>query len=181
MNSFLGQKNLSRGVRNNNPGNLKITKDLWVGKIPLSLNTDGGMEQFKEVKFGIRAMFIDILGDIRKGKNTLRKLISEYAPPFENNTIAYINVVSKKLNISPDKVIKDVDYLFLHQLGRAIIDHENGKDGKLITDSHILDAIDILDRKEVNGVVIKAKKPFNPSILVIPVILFFYTVLTVAL
>lgn len=181
MSNFLGKKNLSRGVRNNNPGNLVYSSaNNWVGKIPKSQSTDSRFEQFKEVKFGIRAMFIDILGDIRKGKNTLRKLISEYAPSFENNTNSYISIVSKKTGVAPDKVLKDMDYLFYQKLARAIIDHENGKDGELITDSDILDAIDLVDRKELNGAIARSKK-INPSVFLIPLLLFFYTVLTVAL
>lgn len=85
MSSFLGRKDLTRGIRNNNPGNLRVTPDKWVGKIPLSQNTDlnKSFEQFTEIKYGIRAMLIDLLGDIGKGKDTIRKLISEYAPPVK--------------------------------------------------------------------------------------------------
>lgn len=181
MSSFLGRKDLTRGIRNNNPGNLVYTSaNNWLGKIPKSQNTDSRFEQFKEVKFGIRAMLIDILGDIRKGKNTLRKLISEYAPALENDTDSYISIVSKQTGVHPDKVLKDMDYLFYQKLSRAIIDHENGKDGKLITDSDILDAIDLVDRKELNGAIARSKK-INPSLFLIPLLLFFYTVLTVAL
>lgn len=181
MSSFLGRKDLSRGVRNNNPGNLVITSSAWIGKIAKSGNTDGRFEQFTEVKYGIRAMIIDIIGDIGKGKNTIRKLISEYAPSFENDTNKYVNVVASAVGMNPDKVISEVDFLFLHKVSRAIITHENGKDGDLIVDSDILDAIDIIDRKEVNGVIVKGKRGFKYNIIIIPLILFFYTVLTVAL
>ncbi|RTY69690.1 hypothetical protein [Flavobacterium sp. LB2P53] len=181
MSSFLGRKDLSRGVRNNNPGNLVITSDNWTGKVLKSQNTDGRFEQFKEVKFGIRAMIIDIIGDIGKGKNTVRKLISEYAPSFENDTNKYVSVVSSALGVNPDSVIKEVDFLFLLKISRAIITHENGKDGSLIVDSDILDAIDIINRKEVNGVVINSKNKLKYNIIIIPLFLFFYTVLTVAL
>ena len=181
MSNFLGKSNLSRGIRNNNPGNLVITNNAWIGKIPKSQNNDGRFEQFSEVKYGIRAMIIDILGDIGKGKNTIRKLITEYAPSFENDTNKYINVVASSLRMNPDSVIKEVDYIFIHKISRAIITHENGKDGALIADSDIFEAIDIVDRKELNGVVINTKKSFKYNVIIIPLVLFFYTVLTVAL
>lgn len=183
MSSFLGKTGLSRGLRNNNPGNLVITSSAWLGKIPVPQNTDSNrkFEQFKEVKYGIRAMIIDIIGDIGKGKNTLRKLISEYAPPSENHTNNYINVVSKSLGISPDSIIKQVDFTFILKISRAIITHENGADGSLIADSDILDAIDILDRKELNGVVISQKKKLRFNVIIIPLLLFFYSVFTITL
>ena len=42
MSSFLGRKELTRGIRNNNPGNLVLTNIAWQGKIPNSQNTEIG-------------------------------------------------------------------------------------------------------------------------------------------
>ena len=118
----------SRGFENNNPGNLVITSASWKGKVPLHLNTDGHFEQFTQMYWGLRAMMIDIVGDIVKdGKNTLRKLIHEYAPAFENNTSAYINYVSNKTGLKPDEAIK-LDKSLLAKIIRAKIEVENGKD-----------------------------------------------------
>lgn len=114
----------SRGIRNNNPGNLVKTKDAWKGKVPHANNTDGRFEQFISPEYGIRAMFIDIKGDINKRKqNTIRKLITSYAPKFENNTAAYIAVVSKAIGKGADTVLTANDYF---PLIKAIIQHENG-------------------------------------------------------
>ena len=181
MNSFLGKSNLSRGIRNNNPGNLVYTSNSWIGKISYNQNTDTNkhFEQFTEVKFGIRAMLIDIIGDIGKGKDTIKKLITEYAPPLENNTKLYIEKVAKTVGLTPDQKIYQVDVLFMLQIARAIINHENGKDAKLITDSDIFDAIDVLDRDIINGVKVSKKKPFKFNIIIVPIILFLYTVFTV--
>ncbi|MCA9329527.1 hypothetical protein KDA11_02695, partial [Candidatus Saccharibacteria bacterium] len=33
-----------RGIRNNNPGNIRISNNQWRGKIPVSQNTDGSFE-----------------------------------------------------------------------------------------------------------------------------------------
>lgn len=115
----------SRGLRNNNPGNLVLTTIAWKGKVPNAQNTDGKFEQFTQPLWGIRAMFIDVRGDIEKdGLNTIRKLITEYAPKFENNTAAYIQSVVNQVGIGPDTRILPVHYL---NLLKAIIKHENGK------------------------------------------------------
>lgn len=112
-----------RGIRNNNPGNLVLTGIAWKGKVPESRNTDGRFEQFTAPEWGIRAMFMDIRSDIRKGANTVRRLITEYAPPHENNTAAYIAAVASAIGKSADAVITDADY---PALVKAIIKHENG-------------------------------------------------------
>jgi hypothetical protein len=179
MSSFLGRKDLSRGIRNNNPGNLIITNETWKGKISKKLNTDGRFEQFTDIKFGIRAMLRDLIHDIDKGKNTIRKLISEYAPKSENNTELYIQSVCKALSLAPDEQIKNVDSLFLVTLARSIIKYENGTDAGLVLNSHIQDAIDMIGDFNLKNVVVSAKNKFKLSSLIIPVVLFFYTVYTV--
>ena len=120
--SYLGQSNLPRGLRNNNPGNLVKTSIPWEGKIPHSKNTD-----------------------IYKGKNTIEKLIHEFAPAFENNTVAYIASVANALGISPKFIITSISEDFLIGLCKAISTVENGKqfDG-YITDADYKDAIAIL-------------------------------------
>ncbi|MFB9098400.1 hypothetical protein ACFFVF_17995, partial [Flavobacterium jumunjinense] len=65
----------------------------WKGKVPLSQNTDTRFEQFYELRYGIRALMLDLYNDFYKGKNTVTQLISEFAPHFENNTDAYIRSV----------------------------------------------------------------------------------------
>lgn len=145
MNSFLKLKNLPRGLRNNNPGNLQKTTIKWLGKVPLNQNTDPRFEQFLSIEYGIRAMAIDIIGDIAKDKkNTLTKLINEYAPSFENNTGAYIKSVSKHVGLEPNAKIP-LSYDFLFKLIRAKINVENGSSGKLVTDEMINTGIALIN------------------------------------
>lgn len=114
-----------RGIRNNNPGNLVITSIDWKGKVPVAQNTDKTFEQFTQPLWGVRAMFMDVRGDIEKdGLNTIRKLITAYAPPKENNTAAYIQSVVNRVGIGADARILPAHYL---NLLKAIIQHENGK------------------------------------------------------
>lgn len=142
MKSYLNTVGVSRGIRNNNPGNLIKTNIAWQGKINPS--KDANFEQFSSLFFGIRAMYKDVINDINKGKNTISKLITEYAPPHENNTNGYIEKVAKGVNMKPDELIKTVDTKFLLLLGRSIVNMENGKDGAKVTDTDLLEAIKML-------------------------------------
>jgi hypothetical protein len=142
--SFLNQPNTVRGLRNNNPGNLKLTSIAWQGKIPNSQNTDKVFEQFSTLKHGIRAMLKDLINDISKGKNTVKKLISEYAPATENNTKAYINSVCSSIGVTPEQKITSVNRKFLFMLARSIMKVELGNSHLQVNDSDIEEAIDIL-------------------------------------
>jgi hypothetical protein len=102
--SFLNNSQ-SRGLRNNNPGNLIRTNDAWQGKVPFSQSKDAKFEQFYELKWGMRALFKDIINDIGKGQNTITKIISAYAPPSENNTVAYIQSVAARMNVGVNSVL----------------------------------------------------------------------------
>jgi len=97
-----------RGIRNNNPGNLKRTTIQWQGKVPFSDSTDGTFEQFYKYKYGIRAMIKDLQNDYRvDGMRTLKKLITAYAPSSENNTSSYIAEVSGWTGINPNAILPD--------------------------------------------------------------------------
>lgn len=182
MSSFLGQKDKTRGIRNNNPGNLRfVASNNWVGKIPFVDNTDSdkAFEQFTEIKYGIRAMLRVVINNIDKGNDTITKIISRYAPPSENDTKAYISVVSKACGLQPDEKIKNVDAVFLITIARAIIKNEVGKDAPYVLDSDIQDAIDVIGTFNLNNVTVTAKKKFKFNYLIIPALLFLYTVYSV--
>ncbi len=148
--SFLNRNDLTRGLRNNNPGNLVYTSIGWNGKIPLEKNTDWSgtpsnikkqFEQFIELRYGIRALMRDLINDHKKGKKSVVDLISEFAPAFENQTQAYINTVIKNIGMS---IVNELTEDVLLKLCKAIIRVENGKDAALITDKDYQDAINIL-------------------------------------
>jgi len=97
---------LPLGLRNNNPGNLRPLSSgvKWMGEI--EPDTTNNFSRFSDIAYGLRAMITDITGDIvNDGNNTLRKLITAYAPPSENNTSAYISTVSTKTGLAPDQAI----------------------------------------------------------------------------
>lgn len=141
--SYLGQGNLPRGIRNNNPGNLVITSINWNGKIPVYQNTDGKFEQFIELRYGIRALMRDIYNDFtKKGLKTVTSLISEFAPAFENNTSSYINSVVASVG---SNLIGELTQEKMIALCKAIIKVENGSNYfSYIKDKDYNDAIAIL-------------------------------------
>ena len=123
---FKVDKSKPKGERNNNPGNLILTSINWKGKVEPERNSDGHFEQFYEMKYGVRAMLKDIMNDIKKGKDTLTKLISEYAPSHENNTSGYISTIVKATGKGAnDKLTTDKS--FLKKLVLAMTFVENGK------------------------------------------------------
>lgn len=144
MPNYLNNPNVPRGIRNNNPGNLIRTKDNWEGKIPFSQSKDTRFEQFKEMRYGIRAMMKDIIGDIKEGSDTVSKLIHEYAPTFENNTTGYIATVTKMIGIGLTSKI-DLSEETIIGLCKAIVFVENGSSfASYVTDQDYKDAVAIL-------------------------------------
>lgn len=175
MKSFLNQSNLVRGLRNNNPGNLIQTNINWQGKIPFAENPDKRFEQFKELRYGIRAFYHDMINDIGKGANTIVKLVSEYAPAFENNTTAYINSVAKAMGVGKNDILK-ADKATLMALAKAKFAVELGlQNSKLITDSDYQEAMDIVGVELKQGSTIC--KYCGHALVIIG--LFFFTYLTV--
>jgi hypothetical protein len=113
-----------RGIRNNNPGNLVTTKDVWEGMA--EVQNDERFVVFKEAKYGIRAM-AKVLRSYKKlhGIKTVPGVIRRWAPPSENNTIHYINSVVQHTGISGDIDLDDHHTLF--RMIDAIIRYENGQ------------------------------------------------------
>ena len=117
-----------RGIRNNNPLNIRRSGDKWQGL--QDLQEDREFCQFSEMKYGWRAAF-RLLCHTYYGKyklRTIRDIIFRWAPPKENNTTAYIRHVSDYTGIWPDKVLDDpkthpVQWLMI---GFAMAVMENG-------------------------------------------------------
>lgn len=115
----------SRGIRNNNPGNIRITKDKWQGL--REKQEDKSFFQFTEIKWGYRAL-IRTLQMYRKrhGCATIADFIKRWAPPVENNTSGYITRVCKEMQV-PDSYIPDIeDKATMCAFASAISMVENG-------------------------------------------------------
>ena len=115
-----------RGVRNNNPGNVEMTRNLWKGEIPHLQNTDGRFKQFYNYVYGIRAAILNIKAYFDKGVMTPKQIISRWAPPGENNTENYIRFVSNYIRIPENNPVQFEKYT-IQKLVEAIIIKENGK------------------------------------------------------
>lgn len=127
--SYLGQSGLPKGMRNNNPGNIRVSSNPWQGKVPLSQNTDGAFEQFTTYVYGIRAMIKNLLTYYtRDGLRTLKDIIFRWAPPADNNdTSAYVTFVSNKTGLSPTQQLNLNDAGTMRKLVIAMTEMENGR------------------------------------------------------
>lgn len=119
---------LPRGIRCCNPGNLRISKIKWQGKVTPS--ADPEFETFISPEMGIRAMAKDLLTGYRRGEDTVTKIIAAWAPPSENNTGAYVKMVAAHLDVLPDQKLDVDSFPVMRGLVEAIIRHENGDPGK---------------------------------------------------
>ena len=103
----MSELKLPRGLRNNNPLNIRRSGDKWQGL--RVLQEDREFFQFSEMKWGWRAAF-RLLCHTYYGKyrlRTIRDIITRWAPPKENNTEAYIRRVTDRIGIGPDRELGD--------------------------------------------------------------------------
>ncbi|MBP3290270.1 MAG: structural protein P5 [Alistipes sp.] len=121
---------MSRGIRNCNPGNIRRSRVRYRGEKHPSQDPD--FKQFESMAWGYRAMFV-LLDSyrVRHGLNTLRGMISRYAPPSENHTALYIDAVSERTGVSPDEPLNTRDRKTMIPIVRAMSRVENGVDAVL--------------------------------------------------
>jgi len=117
-----------RGIRNNNPGNLREppdSGDQWDGE--RDTDDDPAFEEFESAEYGIRALAKVLLRYYRfYGLDTVSKIIHRWAPPSENDTVAYAAAVADRMGVGADVMISLNNSGLLELLVRAIIQHENG-------------------------------------------------------
>ena len=94
---------LPRGIRNNNPLNIRRSKDQWQGLS--KTQGDRSFCQFETLEYGWRAAFCLLTRTYyhKYRLYTVRAIVSRWAPPSENNTEAYIANVSRLTGIDPDE------------------------------------------------------------------------------
>ncbi len=115
-----------RGIRNNNPGNLRRTTDPWQGlAVP---QTDRAFFVFKDATYGIRALARTLINyQDQHGLRTIRQIISRWAPANENDTASYINAVAKQAGFDADQPLNMHKFDHLKAVTVNIIRHENGQ------------------------------------------------------
>ena len=117
-----------RGIRNNNPLNIRKSKDKWKGL--RAQQQDAAFSQFENMEWGWRAAFWLLTRTYYHTYRlfTIRTIVQKWAPPHENNTASYIANVSKLTGIGPDEPIgipSDQPARWM-MLGVAMAIQENG-------------------------------------------------------
>ena len=98
------KKKLPRGIRNNNPLNIRRTATIWKGMC--EKQTDKEFCQFETMAYGWRAAF-KLLIDNYYRKRRLRRIshiITRWAPPCDgNDTYGYIKKVADHMALEDEK------------------------------------------------------------------------------
>lgn len=132
--NYLGDRRYPRGMRNNNPFNIRIGSNAWRGKLPTTERTDRSFEQFRYYWQGIRAGVIVLRTYYFKHKlTTVEKIINRFAPPVENATESYVQMVCKGTGFKARETF-EWNRQNVNLLVREICRHENGRD-PLISDN----------------------------------------------
>lgn len=115
-----------RGLRNNNPLNIRKSPARWIGKI--TPGRDREFEQFDTLEHGVRAAVVIIRTYITRYQvNTPAAIISRWAPSSENNTQAYIDYVTKNALLSPHQPLALSQTLAIGRLVWAMACYECGQ------------------------------------------------------
>ena len=114
----------ARGIRNYNPGNIRGGSEKWQGEVG---RDDKGFVIFDSERNGLRALAKVLINyQLKHNLQTIRQIVTRWAPPNENNTVAYINAVAGDMHTSADAPLNVRDPETLDQLVRAIVLHEVG-------------------------------------------------------
>lgn len=117
--------NLPRGIRNNNPGNIKVSSNAWRGKI----GNDGTFERFDTAVNGLRAAAILIRTYANNyGLNTIAKIGSRWAPTGsgEAGNAGWAGGVSQYSGIGLNTPLNVASQPTMIALLRGIVAQENG-------------------------------------------------------
>ena len=126
---------MTRGIRNNNPLNIRHSSSKWQGMA--KKQTDRAFVQFTHRKYGYRAAFVLIRSYIHKHHaNTIGKIIARWAPSSDgNNTQGYIAYVSQTSGIPADEPLRFSDQQKMVSIVRSMAQME----------SAIIEDIDLLN------------------------------------
>jgi hypothetical protein len=126
------EQSSKRGIRNNNPGNI-VRGQQWKGlALPEEMTptqlAETVFDVFRTAKWGIRAL-ARVLENYQQqhGLMTVAAMISRFAPPYENDTAAYISAVAEAMGIDPGAPFHFEDEGRAIPMLTAIIHHENGE------------------------------------------------------
>ena len=124
---------MTRGLRNNNPLNIRLNNTCWQGMC--MEQTDDDFVQFTTMAYGYRAawriLFTYFYRFVSQHKPfTVGNIIARWAPPTENDTRTYIHTmealtgIGKTEKLLPPHIVES--YPKLSQLMAAMTTMENG-------------------------------------------------------
>ena len=113
-----------RGLRNNNPLNIRHNADVFQGEIK---GEDKAFKTFSSMPYGYRAAFVTLATYLSRGWNTIEKIIAKWAPSSENNTQGYIANVEKWSGVPRNKELTAADGAEYIMIVAAMSYVENGK------------------------------------------------------
>ncbi len=124
-----GVNGSSRGMRNNNPGNLEANG--WTSNLPGYKGTDGRFAIFDTPEHGVAAMDANLQGYARKGINTPLAIASTWAPGSEqgNNPGSYGGAIARALGVGLNDKIDMSDPATRAKVESAMALVENGPGG----------------------------------------------------
>lgn len=114
----------SRGLRNNNPGNIRRSATAYRGEV---VSRDEAFKCFESMAMGYRAMFV-LLHTYRLKHNlrTIAEMIARYAPSCENDTQAYIDAVGRISGIETTHPVDTTEAEVMMPVVSAMSRVENG-------------------------------------------------------
>lgn len=139
-----------RGIRNHNPGNIRLGSK-WQGLA--KEQPDASFCTFTKAQYGLRALMKLLLTYSHKYHlDSVREIISRWAPPNENDTNAYIRRVAQWIRVNPDSPLDLTERTAMTRLAQAIVMHENGQPPEELpdawyTDAQYNEAFDLLFKK----------------------------------
>jgi len=119
---------LPRGLRNNNPLNLRHNNEAFQGEVK---GKDKAFKTFSSLPYGYRAAFITLATYLSRGWNTIEKIITHWAPQSENNTEKYIVDVEKWSGVPRNKELTAADGTDYILIVAAMSFVENGRNAAI--------------------------------------------------
>ena len=124
-----------RSIRNNNPGNIRISNTDWVGKVP---GTDTSFETFQTPALGVRAMTKNLYSYQNRGLTSVRDMIYTWAPPSENDSAGYAERVANAMGVGLDDPVNlRGNPALTESMVSAMIHEEGGSEASSYFDSHV--------------------------------------------
>lgn len=120
----------TRGLRNNNPLNIRRNNTKWQGLAPEQ--NDKSFFTFKAPEWGYRAALRTLQNYERvHGLRTIREWVNRWAPPCENDTENYIRVVCERTGMPADATPRVTNKVVMCSIVEAMSFMENGKPGNM--------------------------------------------------